>query len=139
MFILEMVKKRGGFIDSNSSIPLIQEISNVANLDYQKQYESFNYDKYINAIKTSNFAGGCNKKYCPNKFKKILQDLYIRYINGKPSNIRQSMRGGMASLNQNFNVPYEDMQNVAGLDYQNDWQYADIRRISHVPTSNFEV
>jgi len=127
-----MPKKLKGGAD----LPL-SDIKNVGNLDYKQEYQAFNYDKYINAIKTSNFAGGCNNKKCV-KLNKTLKEMYTYYMNGKPSNIRKIKLGGSTSLDDQFNISLLDTKNVSNLDYNKAWQYSDIKRLSTIPISNFE-
>jgi hypothetical protein len=127
-------KTLGGFGDID-----MNNVVNTNNLDYTREYQSFNYDKYINAIKTSNFAGGCDKKKCK-KINDIIDKLYINYINKKPStikNIKKNMIGG-TTYDDNFNIKFNDMKNVSNLEYSEPWEYADVRRLSTIPNSNFE-
>lgn len=120
--------KRGGEL-------LLSDIRNTSELNYNREYQPFDYNKYINAIKTSNFAGGCNKKKCI-KLNKILKEMYIRYINNEPSNIRTTKLGG--SIDDQFNIPLADTNKISGLDFNKPWQYQDIKRLSTIPLSNFE-
>ena len=131
--------KRHGGSDMSNGFPIMTEITNLNDLGNQQEYQAFNYDKYINAIKTSNFAGGCGKKNCK-KMNTMLKEMYVRYVSGKPSNIKsKSKKRGGSTLDDQFNVPLTDMRNVGDLAYDKPWQYADVKRLSTIPISNFET
>lgn len=123
-------KSRGGA----DGIPTINQIQNISNLNYSKPYQEFNYDKYVNNIKQSNFAGGCYKcKLGTSKLSSLISHSFTDYKKGKKSFIRK-MTGG-----DQFPVSLQDMQNVSTLNYKSPFQYEDIKRIQTIPYSKFSI
>lgn len=123
-------KTKGGA----SGMPTINQIQNISNLDYSKPYQEFNYDKYVNNIKQSNFAGGCYRcKFGAGKLSKFLNHSFEDYKKGKQSFIRK-MTGG-----DPFPVSLQDMQNTSSLNYKTPFQYEDIKRLQSVPFSKLSI
>jgi hypothetical protein len=113
-------KQKGG-----EFLATINEMGNVNNLNYNKPYQEFNYDKYMGSIRQSNFAGGGTSK----KVDKIMHNLYKDYKNGK-----MSYFGGYVDL---FPVKLQEMQNTKDLSYDTPFQYSELKRLQTVPTSKF--
>ena len=124
----------------------IKDMTNTSHLDYDKPYTEFNYDKYTNNFRQSNFVGGKNKTYNNNSKKlnkKLNNDiklLFCDYKDGAKSNIKQLnkkynktkiMKGG-----QQFIVPLKEMKDVSQLDYSEQFQYNEMKHIPRIPRSN---
>ena len=122
--IMSRKKKVGEFLAT------VNEMGNVNNLNYNKPYQEFNYDKYMGSIRQSNFAGGgTSKKVDKIKVDKIIHNLYKDYKEGSGSYF-----GGYADL---FPVKMQEMQNTKDLSYDTPFQYSKLKRLQTVPTSKF--
>lgn len=123
-------KSKGGA----DGMPTRNQIQNISNLNYSKPYQEFNYDKYVNNIKQSNFAGGCYRcKLGAGKLSKLLNHSFEDYKKGKKSLIKK-MTGG-----QQFPVSLQDMQNISTLNYKTPFKYEDIKRLQTVPYSKLSA
>ncbi len=116
------MKKGGQLVSYN-------EMMNTANLGNNKSYQAFDFNRYKNNVKISNFAGGAAKK----KMKNILKDTYVEYRKGNKSFIRK-LRGG-AELDQ-LTVPLADTRNTSGLQIPKPYEYIRVQRLSSVPHSH---
>lgn len=146
-----------GFAPTN-----IKDMTNLSNLDYDRQYKEFNYDKYMNHFKQSNFIGGKkaksksqpkahakSKKMTTNqvmqKMNKLIKTMYVDYKKDKKSKlkkiakqtIKMKMIGGNSS-DVNFITPLKDMKNVSELNYSEPYEYSNTTSITHMPRSNFQ-
>lgn len=121
-------KSKGG----NNVLPDMHEIQSLYDLDYSKAYQEFNYDKHINNIKQSNFAGGCYKgKLGTHKLSHLLVEKFDDFKKGKCSFLKK-YNGGYQ-----FPVTLKDMQNISDLNYQTPFEYQEIKRLQTVPYSKF--
>jgi len=123
-------KVKGGV----NGMPHINEIQNLNHLDYSRAYQEFNYDKYINNIKQSNFAGGCYKcKVGSGKLSNLIGEKFEDFKKGKESFIKKYTGGDQ------FPVTLKDMQNISTLNYKTPFEYEEIKRLQSVPYSKFSV
>lgn len=121
----------------------IDDMTNVKSLDYDKPYSEFNYDKYLNHFKQSNFVGGGKMKKVSNNVNNLIKQLYIEYKNGSKSSMKLKkvkntkplkMRGG-----EMFLATMKEMKDVSHLDYKEPYEYNKIPIVSSVPRSNFQA
>jgi hypothetical protein len=126
----------------STGLPSRTEINNINNLDYSRPYQDFDYSKYINEIKLSNFAhtsgGGGNKgkkqsqKSNNKRINRVMKHLYIDYMHGKGSYIS----GGSVS---DLPISISDTYNVVNLNYKACFNPPRVRHISSVPYSSFQI
>ena len=132
----------------------IDDMTNVKSLDFNKPYPEFNYDKYIDRFKQSNFVGGGSKKM--NNFSKtvsnLIKNMYVDYKKGKASKMKymkpkKSMKGGVRSVSSMrggageddmFLLNMKEMKDVSNLEYQEPYKYSEMNTISRMPRSNFQ-
>ena len=127
----------------STGLPLRSEINNINNLDYSRPYQDFDYSKYINEIKLSNFAhaGGSSKgkdnkqsqKSNNKRIHRVMKQMYMDYMHGK----RSYMSGGDAVSDLPISV--KDTYNVTNLNYKACFNPPRVRHISTVPYSSFQM
>ena len=115
--------KRGGQMVS------YHDMMNTANLGNDKPYESFDYGRYKNSVKVSNFAGGAAR--VKKQMKNLLKDTYVEYRKGNKSLIRK-IRGGYADV---LTVPLADTNNISSLQIPKPYEYLAVNKLSSVPHS----
>ena len=107
---------KGGTTLSNQ----LGDIMDYSNLDLNKDYPGFDYNKYANNIRLSYFASaGKNKK----KTVKGLKGLK----GGTPDDID----------NNYLTVPLKSIYNVSSLDYGKGYDFIPVKYISQIPHSQF--
>lgn len=140
--------------NSNAFEPTnINDMINVKSLDYNKAYPEFNYDKYIDRFKQSNFVGGksstaskrgSEKKKLTNKMNNLIKNMYLDYIKGKTSILKKmktqkGMRGGATNDEADvFISTMKELKDVSHLNYKDPYQYNEMPTISRMPRSNFQ-
>jgi len=124
----------------STGLPSRSDIGNINNLDYKRPYQDFDYSKYINEIKLSNFAhaGGSTKnkkqsqKSNNKRINRVMKHMYMDYMHGKGS----CMRGGALS---ELPISISDTYNVTNLNYKACYNPSRVRHISNVPYSSFQI
>jgi hypothetical protein len=129
----------------------IDDMTNVKSLDYDKPYSEFNYDKYLNHFKQSNFVGGGKMRKVSNNVNNMIKKLYIEYKNGLKSSMKKvkkgkkvksmkpmKMRGGEGE-SEMFLATIKEMKDVSHLDYKEPYEYSKIPTVSSIPRSNFQA
>jgi|LakMenE09Jun09ns_1017247.scaffolds.fasta_scaffold00112_9 hypothetical protein len=125
----------------STALPQWNEINNVNNLQYNKPYQDFDYSKYINEIKLSNFAhagGGAIKKNSRNtnnnRISNVIKHMYSDYLKGKPS----YMKGG-GTTGMNLPISVQDTYNLNNLNYNTCYNAPRVKYVSTVPYSSFQL
>ena len=130
----------------SSYLPTLSEVNNLNNLTLNKPYQNFDYSKYINEIKYSNFAHSGGAKTSKKKadktsknIQKVSKQIYIDYMCNKCSHIKKmnKMKGGVATLD--FPIKVSDTYNLTNLNYNTCFQNAKVKRLSTFPQSNFSI
>lgn len=130
--------------DYKNGVPVMSDLVSIYNIGYDREYQNFDYDKYINVIKMSNFTGGGTLKKNPvsNQINLTIKNMYISYIFGNPSVIKLSKKinkkkkGGEG---KDFYVEIKDMKNIANLEYDKDYVGHFPKNESKTWLSNFEI
>lgn len=120
----------------------MEDMTNVKSLDYDKPYAEFNYDKYLQHFKQSNFVGGGKMKKVSNNVNNMIKKLYIEYKKGVKSSIKKmkniKMNGG-SQYDKMFLTTMKEMKDVSHLDYEQPYEYSKIPTVSFMPRSNFQA
>lgn len=129
----------------------ITDMTNVSSLDYDKPYSDFNYDKYINNFKQSNFVGGTmSGKTSKVDINKMIKNMFYNYKKDMKSDLKniktktkmrknmKNMRGGNGE-NEMFLATLKEMKDISHLEYKEPYEYSKIEPISHIPRSNFQA
>jgi len=125
-------KKTFGGEDS-SVLPSISDVSKIQGLDFNsKKFPEFNYDKYLDQVRLSNFTKGGG-------LKKVLKEAYSSYMQGGYSHIKalkmsqKKQKGG----ENDFPVSDSQLRNVKDLQFGTPYEIPKLQRIPKAPYSNF--